>query len=324
MKFFISSTYQDLKNIRHVAINTIESLTERKTAEISAMEEFPASQKSSGAFCVDQVKDADIVIGIYGYRFGSKYYDGRSMTEIEFDEATELGTPILAFVENGAEDTGDIDQKRFINNKVFSLGGVCARFDSTNLENFAKALNNSLKEYYGTLDGYSYHSIWDDIHELKHKIEETDDYPRLLPYGENEEDKALDDIIESAKMLSEMGNNLRTENNIVYDIAHYYWQKEDENPDIDPEFKTTIDAQKAGLVKRIKKHNHELVLCYDWTVYGIPNHCTSIMLAVNYLKLCRVQKRLLTEAWTEDLRHEVLKLKAFYIDTIENRSGLID
>ena len=66
-------------------------------------------------------------------------------------------------------------------------------------------------------------------------------------------------------MLSEMGNNLRTENNIVYDIAHYYWQKEDENPDIDPEFKATIDAQKAGLVKRIKKHNHELVLCYDWT-----------------------------------------------------------
>lgn len=82
MKFFISSTYQDLKDIRRVAINTIESLTERKTAEISAMEEFPASQKSSGAFCVDQVKDADIVIGIYGYRFGSKYYDGRSMTEL--------------------------------------------------------------------------------------------------------------------------------------------------------------------------------------------------------------------------------------------------
>lgn len=52
MKFFISSTYQDLKNIRRVAINTIESLTERKTAEISAMEEFPASQKSSGTFAL--------------------------------------------------------------------------------------------------------------------------------------------------------------------------------------------------------------------------------------------------------------------------------
>ena len=103
MKFFISSTYQDLKDIRRIAINTIESLTERKTAEISAMEEFPASQKSSGAFCVDQVKDADIVIGIYGYRFGSKYYDGRSMTEIEFDEAAEHGATILAFIATDAE-----------------------------------------------------------------------------------------------------------------------------------------------------------------------------------------------------------------------------
>ena len=100
------------------------------------------------------------------------------------------------------------------------------------------------------------------------------------------------------------------------------WKKRVASGDMSPEEIEKI--KKAGLVKRIKKHNHELVLCYDWTVYGIPNHCTSIMLAVNYLKLCRVQKRLLTEAWTEDLRHEVLKLKAFYIDTIENRSGLID
>lgn len=175
MKFFISSTYQDLKDIRRVAINTIESLTERKTAEISAMEEFPASQKSSGAFCVDQVKDADIVIGIYGYRFGSKYYDGRSMTEIEFDEAAEHGATILAFVAKDAENIAETDQQRFIKNKVHSLGGLCAMFDPDDLEGFTRVLNDSLKEYFGTLEGYSYHSVWDDINILKSRMEKEAD-----------------------------------------------------------------------------------------------------------------------------------------------------
>ena len=180
MKFFISSTYQDLKDIRRVAINTIESLTERKTAEISAMEEFPASQKPSGAFCVDQVKDADIVIGIYGYRFGSKYYDGRSMTEIEFDEAAEHGATILAFIATDAETQAEPDQQRFIKNKVHQLGGLCAMFNPDDLRKFAEVLNASLKEYLGTLEGYSYRSVWDDINELKDKISREDDIPPLI------------------------------------------------------------------------------------------------------------------------------------------------
>lgn len=324
MKFFISSTYQDLKDIRRVAINTIESLTERKTAEISAMEEFPASQKSSGAFCVDQVKDADIVIGIYGYRFGSKYYDGRSMTEIEFDEAAEHGATILAFVAKNAENIAETDQQRFIKNKVHSLGGLCAMFDPDDLEGFAGVLNNSLKEYYGTLEGYNYHSIWDDINDLKQKIEHEDDFPRLSPYGENEEDKALDDIASSAEALLNMNEDLYTENDIVYDIAHHYWLKMDEDSDIDPEVTAIFENQKKELLGNIKKNSHKIVLCHDWTVYGIPNHYTRILMAVNYLKLCRVQRKLLTEVWTEDLRQEVLKIKAFYIDVIENRSGLMD
>lgn len=52
MKFFISSTYQDLKDIRRVAINTIESLTERKTAEISAMEEFRQVKNQAELFAL--------------------------------------------------------------------------------------------------------------------------------------------------------------------------------------------------------------------------------------------------------------------------------
>ena len=215
MKFFISSTYQDLKDIRRVAINTIESLTERKTAEISAMEEFPASQKPSGAFCVDQVKDADIVIGIYGYRFGSKYYDGRSMTEIEFDEAAEHGTAILAFVAKDAENIAETDQQRFIKNKVRSLGGLCAMFDPDDLEGFAGVLNNSLKEYFGTLEGYSYHSVWDDINILKSRMEKEADSLRITPYGEGEELMAFEEITQCAQALNKITGDLGAVNDAV-------------------------------------------------------------------------------------------------------------
>ena len=198
MRFFVSSTYEDLKKIRGVAINMLKDITGAKTASISAMESFPASPSSSSAFCLNQLDGADIMIGIYGFRFGSKGEDGRSLTEIEFDEAVKNGTKILAFVADGAEYTQDTDQQHFLQTKVSSLGGVWARFDPNNLGTFATVLNESLKNYLNGYEGYSYHSIWDDIIELKHEISKDDGIPRLIPYGENEEEKALDDIIESA------------------------------------------------------------------------------------------------------------------------------
>lgn len=324
MKFFISSTYSDLKVIRQIAINTIESLINGATGQIVAMEYFAASPEDSKSVCLEQLSQSDVIIGIYANRFGWTSDDGRSMTEIEFDEAKTQGKPILAFVENYIEENAEENQKRFLHEKVLQPDITCAKFDLDKPEDFAKRLNDTLKEYFKDLEGYSYHSIWDDINELKKKIEQEDDYPRLLPYGENEEDKALEDIIKSIGYLSEMGDDLRAENDIVYDIAHYYWLKWDEDPTVDPEIRVEFERDKSSLLQNIKKNKDEVVRCYSWTVYGIPNHCTSILMAVNYLKLCRVQKKLLTETWSENLRQEVLRIKKFYVDIIENRSGLID
>ena len=52
MRFFISSTYSDLKNIRQVAINTIESLTNGVTGQVAAMEYFVASPEDSKSVCI--------------------------------------------------------------------------------------------------------------------------------------------------------------------------------------------------------------------------------------------------------------------------------
>ncbi len=324
MKFFISSTYSDLKNIRQVAINTIESLISGVTGQIAAMEYFAASPEDSKSVCLEELRRSDIVIGIYANRFGWTSDDGRSMTEIEFDEAKVQGKPILAFVENHIDDNAEEQQKRFLHEKVLQPDITCAKFDLDKPEDFAKRLNDTLKEYFKDLEGYSYHSVWDEINELKQKIEKEDDYPRLLPYGENEEDNALENIVESVGYLSKMADDLRKENDIVYDIAHYYWLRWDEDPTVDPDIKKEFENNKNSMLKNIKNYKQEIVRCYDWTVYGIPNHCTSILMAVNYLKLCRVQKRLLTESWSESLRQDILRIKAFYVDIIENRSGLID
>lgn len=319
MKFFISSTYQDLKNIRRVAINTIESLTERKTAEISAMEEFPASQKSSGTFCVDQVKDADIVIGIYGYRFGSKYYDGRSMTEIEFDEAKRQGKPILAFVENHIEDNAEENQKRFLNEKVLQPDITCAKFDLDRPEDFAKRLNDTLKEYFKDLEGYSYHSVWDEINEMKAKIEKDDELPRMIPFGENEESLAFQEIVECAQALDAVTIDLSKVNDAVYDLAYDLYYNKQEYDDL-----VDIEAEKEQTLINIDECKESAIRNWETICLGLSNMSIRILMAVNYLRLCWVQRKLITEPWTEELREEIVKLKAAYINQAENESYLMD
>ena len=64
MRFFVSSTYEDLKKIRGVAINMLKDITGAKTASISAMESFPASPSSSSAFCLNQLDGADIMVSV--------------------------------------------------------------------------------------------------------------------------------------------------------------------------------------------------------------------------------------------------------------------
>lgn len=310
MRFFISSTYEDLKEVRRVAINMLKSLTEKKTGSISAMEDFPASQNSSRIFCVEQVEKADIMIGIYGYRFGSKNEDGRSMTELEFDEATKREIPILVFVAEGAECTEDIDQKHFINQKVSKVDGVWARFNPKDLDGFATVLNNTLKKHLDGFNGYSYHSIWDDIVDLKNQISKDDGIPRLIPYGENEEEKAFNDIIESTYFFLRLLKRMSETNDCIYDLAYVYNLSDGSQ---NGEYEQRIKNEEYRTLEMVKERSN--LICGNWECINIgsPNNISAILMAVNYLKLCYVQKKLLTESWTEDLRQEMLTVKNYYM-----------
>lgn len=72
MRFFISSTFKDLEEYRAYTIKYLNNLTDKKTGKAIAMEYFAASEKDSCDICLEELEKSDIVIGIYGQRFGSE------------------------------------------------------------------------------------------------------------------------------------------------------------------------------------------------------------------------------------------------------------
>lgn len=317
MKFFISSTFIDLKDIRQVAINMINSLIGTGTGTIEAMEFFDANEAPSVDVCLNKIHESDLVIGIYGNRYGTIVVDdpgGRSMTEIEFDQAKMLGIPVLSFVANNIETEAEPLQKQFIQNKVFGSPSLSARFDLKDLKNFADRLNGSLKTYFGELDGYEYHSIWDDIRELKEKLTSDDSFPHLVPYEDNEELEALNQIVASTQYLSEAVDDLVAENEIIQPLAYNY----------DNIYLENIAENEQNTLSQIKQNSNLILRNWEAVNIFIPNHIKGIWFAACYLQLCYVQSKLLKANWTEALRQEILSVKHEYMNFIKTNSMLID
>ena len=160
MRFFLSSTYKDLVKIRTVAINFLENLvgtTTDATGKAVAMEYFNATERTCKEECLHELDSCDLVIGIYGEKYGSIDPDtGLSMTEIEYDYAVAHNIPILAFVMRTSKR--EEREALFISSKIHGSGASCANFTDEN--DFMDRLDESLRNYIGSYDGYSYDSIW--------------------------------------------------------------------------------------------------------------------------------------------------------------------
>ena len=286
MKFFISSTFEDLKEYRRHTINYLKELTAEKTSEIGAMEYFAASEYTSKEVCLAELESSDIVIGIYGSRFGwEEKSTGRSMTEIEFDKAVELGKPILGFVTYKEKEE---KQQRFISEKVFVQGKNCGRFNS--LKDYADVLHKSVKAYLRDTEGFSYKSIWDDIFLLRQIIEEDIGAGslRMHIYEDGGESAAIEQIWTSVNYLRELVKPIHEMYYACTGFPGGYEQPED-------------------FMDKLKQQWESFFL-------GLPNHLSAIRLAAPFLKLFQLQHRLLTEAWTEELRQEVINARDKYIE----------
>ena len=314
MKFFLSSTYIDLKDIRQVAINYLDGIVghvSNATGEIVAMEYFNATENTCKEECLRELYSCNLVIGIYGQRYGTVDEETNlSLTEIEFDYAVEHGIPILAFVMCAETQERDEREKQFIDSKVYARKVSCAKF--SNAEEFADRLNSSLKEYLGNLDGYSVDSLWDQVISLNQEIctslatDPSDPGLQMLPYTPRQDMEAINKIIESANCLKGYTVNLSKENDAVHSYA-YTAQHYPEN------LKT---ESVVGLAENVRECSD--VILENWLLInlGIYNHATSIILAATYLKLRSMQQRLLVETWSEELRQEVVKTREQYLETI--------
>ena len=108
---FLSSTFEDMKEYRKAIIDRI---IKRRMVPI-CMENWGANANKVTSVITDEVKKADIYLGIFGTRYG--YVDentNMSMTEIEYREALASNKPILVYIAKDAKDditTGDNGQK---------------------------------------------------------------------------------------------------------------------------------------------------------------------------------------------------------------------
>jgi tetratricopeptide (TPR) repeat protein len=92
---FISSTALDLPEHRAAAMEACRRLG----LVPDAMENWPATDEKALAVARAKVEQADIFVGIYGHRYGFiPPEETRSITELEFDHATNKKKPRLVFL----------------------------------------------------------------------------------------------------------------------------------------------------------------------------------------------------------------------------------
>lgn len=146
---FVSSTYNDLKEERQ---EVIAALIKRNCFPV-AMEYFPAMNRKSIDYIKEVIQKCDFYILIVAGRYGSsKDESGKSLTEIEFDYAQELGIPTNIYLYNGQalpadkiEDTdaGKAQLKAFIDTLKATEYGYATW---SNKDNLASEVKDGIEE----------------------------------------------------------------------------------------------------------------------------------------------------------------------------------
>ncbi|MFB0534903.1 MAG: DUF4062 domain-containing protein, partial [Anaerolineae bacterium] len=99
-KVFLSSTWVDLQEHRRAVIGRLDEFRHQGyEVEWLGMEGFAAQDEGPADTCRRFVEQADVYVGIFGVRYGSRAAGSvRSMTEIEYRHAVKLNKPRLLFL----------------------------------------------------------------------------------------------------------------------------------------------------------------------------------------------------------------------------------
>ena len=97
-RIYISSTFTDLEDHRNLVSKTLRRLGH----EDVAMEHYVAEDKRPVDRCLTDVASCDAYIGLFAWRYGYipsiDNPEGRSITEIEYRKAQDIGLPCLIFL----------------------------------------------------------------------------------------------------------------------------------------------------------------------------------------------------------------------------------
>ena len=148
MKVFISSTYNDLKDYRRVAIEVVSRLQ----CQPLAMEYNSARSGDLTSVCEEEVRACDILVGIYAHRYGF-IPSGRdkSITQLEYEQARALGKACLCFfIEKGFAWNPDFiehDQKTALENFLAEVKKQHVPAQFTTPEDFGNKLTAALSQW---------------------------------------------------------------------------------------------------------------------------------------------------------------------------------
>lgn len=152
-QFFISSTYEDLKEERNNAINIV-----MKQHQIPAgMELFGAMGEEQWNYIKREIDESDYYLLILAGKYGSLNQDGISYTEAEYEYACKMEKRIIAFLYSDIEQLPvkkveqDIDKKTKLErfrDRVKSDKLVEFWSDTQQLnEKISSAISNVMREY---------------------------------------------------------------------------------------------------------------------------------------------------------------------------------
>jgi len=92
---FLGSTYEDLQEYR----NAVRDALRKIGTIVHGMEYFGSKPGSPKDECLKAVQSCKAYIGIFAMRYGSIDEEtGKSMTHLEYEEASRLGLPILVYL----------------------------------------------------------------------------------------------------------------------------------------------------------------------------------------------------------------------------------
>ena len=149
IRIFISSVQREFAQEREALRDYLrDDLLMRRFFDVFLFEDVPALDRRPDALYLDEVKQSDLYVGVFGNDYGTEDEDGISPTEREFDQATASGIHRLIFVKGTDNSIRKPKMLALIQKAQFGL--IRKRFNTS--EELVTALYAALVEYLDSKD----------------------------------------------------------------------------------------------------------------------------------------------------------------------------